>query len=223
MNKNTILAVLIMIFFSNNAYSVLVDIQVLQDAAINRNTPDTNQNESGFGGFNDRLLVSSTNTTTLDESIFGFDLTLLPSQAVINSITFNTHRIFSSIHSFDSNPVHIALGNTDIWDANTVTWNTSNGDHGDILDTQIFSQDSTPVWVSWDVSNIQQQEYQDQLLSFYLFTEPLGGSFGHNDQFEIDTAFLTIDYDVAAVPLPAAIWLFISGILSLSAFNFRKN
>ena len=192
------------VMLSAETESAVIRILVTQDVALNKNMPDTNQEEFP-PPWNVRLIVSSTNAMTLNESMFGFDMSMLSDLSAalgdkgtlqVNSITFSAFRMFGGIHSSGLNPVHIALGNTDSWDSEIVTWNFSSGDYGPTLDIREFTQDLDPEWASWNVSGISPRSYQDGFLTFYLFTEPLGGSFGHNDQFERGTAFLSIDYEI---------------------------
>lgn len=189
---------------STVAFAATIVIPVTQDVALNKNSPDTNQDDFPPPS-NVRLIVSSTNVMTLNESMFGFNTTSFSDLSTalgdkgtiqVNSITFNAYRMFGFIHQSGINPVHISQGNTDNWDSKVVTWNTSNGDYGSSVDTVFFTQDLNPEWAEWNVSAIDPASYQDGFLTFYLFTEPLGGTFGHNDQFERGTAFLSVDYDI---------------------------
>ncbi|MCP4123574.1 MAG: PEP-CTERM sorting domain-containing protein, partial [Bacteroidetes bacterium] len=118
---------------------------------------------------------------------------------VINSFTFNAYNNYNEGTGGD---VHIALGNTDAWDANVVTWNSSAGDHGASLDSIFLNASNVGSFVSWDVSGINQSEFLlDDYATLYLYITNVGSGNNWHD-FENEEwsgnneSYLHIDYSI---------------------------
>lgn len=211
------------------AHATLVDIRVAYDVSLDGGRYDTNHNNTGHAylwvGHNQERMNNY-------ETMFGFDMTLLTSQVgandtlTINQITFNAWNNFNMMMD---GFVSIGLGNTDEWDPDLVTWETSFGDHGDALDAVWQSNDNLNSWVTWDVSAIDLNEItDDNFLTFYLFTTPLNEYNWHDYEAEEWTdnheAFLTVDYTITnqTVPEPATFFLLGAGLSVLVILRIRK-
>jgi len=211
---------------SLTAGATQIDIRVAYDVSLEGGQYDTNFNNTGhpylWVGDNSYLRNNS-------EAMFGFDMTPLTSQLSaddtlsIDQITFNAWNNYNSFEGYDGF-VSIALGYTDDWDPDLVTWNTSFGDHGDALDAVWQSDDNLNSQVSWDVSAVGSEAFtDDNFLTFYLFTTPLNEMNWHDYEAEEWTdsheAFLTVDYTINSrtVPEPATFFLSGAGLLTLMA------
>jgi hypothetical protein len=213
------LSVALALLFVGPVQAALFNISVDQDVSLSNSYADTNLNSSS----NQWLWVGD-NTGDRDvQSMFGFDMTSLTSQLgsgqylVINSIGFSAYNNYNDGNGF----VDIALGNTDNWDDDVVTWNSSADDHGAALDSVYLSGVDLNSYVSWDVSGINVADFiNDSYLSFYLsIPAPGDGDNWHDfeplESSQLHEAYLTVDYSITNVPIPAAVWLFGSALAGL--------
>ena len=233
MKKIIILFILVGFFLipgKTRCYSATTQLIVDQDVGLNPNNPNTNYNSSTL----QYLWVGYPSWGNGNyESMFGFDVSSIVSQIGqgetlrINSMTF------SAYHNYPTNKpgnVEVGLGNTDNWDDDVVTWNSSYGDHGQSIDSvNINGSPSWYRWCHWDVSSIAPDELLDGYLTLYLFTQPAGTTNWHlfeaSEYGAKNEAYLTIDYDIVpdnTIPIPGAVWLLGSGLLGLVAVRRRK-
>ena len=217
-NKSIALGVTTLVL-STSLSAASINISVSQDASINSGSPDETLNNTSW------VYVETT-----FQSLFGFDMSSLTSQLspgeslIINNLSFNAYNNFSS---GTGSSVRIALDNNDSWDESTITWNTYAG-HGASLDSIFMDASDVDSYISWDVSGINVSEILDNsYLTFSLYdTDPIGGNWHNFQPLEnsgSNEAFLNVDYTiVSAVPVPAAVWLFGSGLIGLVGLARRK-
>ncbi len=206
------------LLLTNIAYADVLNISVAQDATIISYSPTGNINNPNY------LYTGSHSDGTRSESIFGFDMSALTSLSgiTINSITFNAYNIYNNGDGY----IDIALGNNDAWVDTGTTWNTDSGNHGSAIDSQLVTANDLNSYISWDISAIDSAEFTvDNYLTFYLFGSVTGQNwhdFQPLENYDSHEAFLSIDYTVSAVPIPAAVWLFGSGLLGLVGLSRRN-
>jgi len=215
-------------FFSYNVEAALLYINADQNADLASDLPDRNYYQQ-----------SSASSLTVGDStqfgprqrqtMLGFDVTALnelssnssSGQIVINRMTISLLAYTNN----DDTSISISLGNKDAWDSNIVTWNTSANDFGASIDEVFIPQFWGSAFLArWDVSNIHSSEYTtDSYLTFYLHNSVLGNSNAWTNFYSINGNViprLTIDYSI--VPIPAAIWLFGSGLIVLASITRRN-
>lgn len=206
----------------------LIRILADQDASIHSAVPDQNSDTPGaylWVGHHDP-------PNDIYESMIGFDTSVIADLSNASQsfqLTRMTLNVFG-LHLHSPGIVRTALGNTDTWDASTVTWNTSAGDHGPILDWALhghFGRGTLPAYVPWDVSQIGLDPLVDNdYVTFYLFVDPVSGAGANFHAFEAENggllggatspAFLEIEYEtaVSAVPEPStAVLIGVGGML----------
>lgn len=170
------------------------------------------------------------------DGLLGFDLSaiydsLLPGQTVsINSVSIN---LANTANSFSNLPFDIFTSNIDAdnWDESTVTFNSYYGsdylapwNRTTLLGSgdSVFTADGYIDPVALTITDQFQADYfDDGYLSLliwagdFTFTSPM-------EFYGADTAFepsLSIDYSISEVPLPPAMYLFLSGMGLLSLFR----
>jgi len=217
---------LALLFVTGSVNATLLDISVDQDISLASDSPDINQNNLGH-----QFLWVGDNTGDRDyQGMFGFDMSSLTSSLgagdslLINSITFNAYNNFND----GSGLVDIALGNTDLWDANLVTWNTSANDHGSLVSSTNVSSADLNSYVSWDVSTINTSEFLlDDYLTFYLSIPNVGdGNNWHDFESEewigTNETYLSIDYSIITADVPEPSLLALIGLGLVGVMFSRK-
>jgi|GEM_PF-3736216 len=173
----------------------IINIAVSQEVSL----MDNGAENSNFNTSN--LVWVGNNSLRNDaQGMFGFDMSPLTSLlGAGETLTINNMSMFAYPDYVDEDGiVDIALGNSDVWNGSVVTWNTSNSDHGAIIDSINITTAQADSYVSWDISSVAVSEFiTDNYLTFYLSIPDLGVDnwkvFKGNDT---EDAYLTIDYTI---------------------------
>ncbi|MBL8400603.1 DNRLRE domain-containing protein [Accumulibacter sp.] len=208
-----------------SSMGAVIDIRVSQDVSLASARPNENSNNPGH-----EFLWVGDNLGDRDyQGMFGFDMSSLTSllgvgdTLVVDGMTFNSYNNYSlyfdrSNHFVEvdsTGPVQVALANSDVWNANTVTWNSHHGAHGVALSSVIVGPADVGRYVAWDVTTVGVSEFlTDNYLSFYLFI-PNAGSGDNWHDFEneeysgTNESFLRVSYQIVQrqVPEPAGVSL----------------
>jgi hypothetical protein len=100
--------------------------------------------------------------------MFGFNMSSLTSllevgdSLIVDGMTFYSYNNFGSYDdrsnrfvSVDSTgPVQIALADSDVWNANTVTWNSHHGAHGVVLSSVTVGPQGFRTRISYSLGHI---------------------------------------------------------------------
>ena len=206
-----------------NAASIIIYSD--QDTSLSSEQPY----EPQTGGSN--WLYVGDNTGDRDyQSMFGFDMSPLTSvkgpneNLNISSLSFHAYNNYNE----GTGAVDISLGNTDLWDAPLVTWNSSHSDHGSTIDSRVVSDINLMSYISWDITSIPQSQFlTDNYITLYLsIPNPGVGNNWHDFEPKIsggnNEAYLKIEYQVSSIPIPAAAWLFGSALAGLGVVRRKK-
>jgi hypothetical protein len=212
------------ILFSTFSNASIINIETNQDVSLFKFYPDTNKNDHW-----QHLLVGDLGTFFQDYQImFGFDMTNLTGQLSANDVLTINNMTFNAYNSTNngSGNIDISLGNTDNWDDDVVTWNSSSNDHGVTIDSQFVDGSSLNNWVSWDISSVTSDSFMsDNYLTFYLSNPNAGNGSTNWHGFEAEeyihsnnASYLSIDYTItsASVPEPSILLLFSIGFAGLT-------
>lgn len=166
---------------ASDALADTVSIRAEEDTVLNNVVPSlTYPQFNGVSGANCCLGIGD-NTGTRDfQGMFRFDIGVLTSQVVapdtfsINSITFRAFHWFRD-NGNTSDIVRVALGNTDVWDEDSATYNSSAGNHGPAVAQASLTAGTLNSYVSWNVSSIGAAPLIDNgKVTFYMFVDVAG-------------------------------------------------
>ena len=233
--KSTALIAAAVIFSSGTVYSATMNIYIDQSTTL-----DASYNGSEYSGntSSGRLSVFNVGYTSsfITDGLLGFDLSPIYSgltsgqSIVINSAALNIAETASSYPYPTTFNVVTSDINADSWNETTVTYDGYYGGGGSI--TALGSGDSnlgsdnylSPVNLDLSLNN-QAKFFDDEYLSLLLwssdwtFTSP----FEFYGADSTKAPFLTISYEVVnPVPVPGALYMLLSGLVSLSLFARRN-
>ena len=198
------------------------------DVYVHSSRPDINFNHSNAGE-NTQLGVKSYLSSY--RGLLKFDLSEIPDSAVITGATLHLYALPTS----DDTIYFSRMGN-DLWDEDTVTWNSYESSFSDIQlmghqSIQQFGYD--PSWkdISLSLENWSQGvDLFDDTLTLMLDAGPLTYSYSTGAIFASKEYLdpggihyqpsLTLEY--ATVPVPAAAWLFGSVVFGLVGVRRKR-
>jgi hypothetical protein len=169
---------------------------------------------------NDNTLIANRAGNDRSIGLIEFDIGSIPKNAAVISATLSLyHRDNPDLGSrYDVFRV------TSVWDEATVTFDTAPTFHPTAVDTMII-RDSRLGFREWDVTNLVFGWLDGTYSNFGMWIEeiPVGGSavaFFHSSDFGgvLHRPKLSVEY----VPLPAAVWLFGSGLIGLIGLARRE-
>jgi hypothetical protein len=143
-----------------------------------------------------------------------FDLTGIPAGLTINNATL------SLFHSVNQNAgfTYSIFRVTSPWDEDTVTFNTAPSIDPTEVASLTINDSNTGVYRDWDITSLVAGWVNASYANYGLWIEetPIkgdGSAYFNSSEQDLSTApRLTIN---AAVPVPAAVWLFASGLLGV--------
>lgn len=223
-----------------SSIAAVIDIKVSQDVSLASSRPDSNSNNPGH-----EFLWVGDNTGGRDyQGMFGFNMSSLTSllevgdSLIVDGMTFYSYNNFGSYDdrsnrfvSVDSTgPVQIALADSDVWNANTVTWNSHHGAHGVVLSSVTVGPANVGTYVAWDVTAVGVSEFlADNYLTFYLFIPNVGSGdnwhdFENEEYSGMNESFLRVNYRTVRnqIPEPACLSLLGFAIFGLVTTRRRK-
>lgn len=204
------------------ATAATLKIDVAQDTTVWASQPGENANGSNY------VWVGNNSSRTDAKGMFGFDmsaLTGLGPSATVNSISFSAYHNYYGSNPAQT-PVDIALGTDDGWTDSTATYNGYGTSHGGSLNQQITTRNTLNSFITWNLGVVAASEYlSDTYLTLYLLVTGAGTNWNDFEPLEnggSNNAYLTIDYTVSAVPLPAGLPLYGAGLAVMGFIGWRR-
>ena len=207
-----------------NAHAATYSLNPTADAYVEVYQPDTN-----FGS-STRLATNATfGGGAIQNTFLRFDLSAIPAGETIKGATLNLYQVTGV--GVGLNPVTAYRVGDDSWTESTITWNNQPSAGlflGSNTDGALYQG-----WAQWDLfSSGNWNATADQIdgfLSLVLFEGPSGNNARQYCSKESDLSSCSalgatgIPFlEITTIPLPAAAWLFGSGLLGLFGVARRK-
>jgi len=155
-------------------------------------------------------------------SYLGFDLSGIPAGETITGATLHMYHYDGMGYAWTG--VHVHYLSDDTWGETAITWNTRPDPN--VLSPEISYNPAGgwgfPEWLAWDLLATgvwnPANDLSDGSLSL-LLKESEGGDQGHgfySREYTDDLSLRpSLEVTTAPVPLPAGVWLFLSGLLGI--------
>lgn len=206
-----------------SATAATLKIDVAQDTSVWASQPDQNRNDANY------VWVGNNSNQTNTKGMFGFDMSALSGlgpSVTVNSISFSAYHNYYGSNNPAQTPVDIALGTDDGWTDSIATYNGYGTSHGGSLNQQITTGSTLNSFITWDLGVVAASEYlSDAYLTLYLLVTGSGNNWNDFEPMENggpNNAYLTVDYTVSTVPLPAGLPLYGAGLAVMGFIGWRR-
>ncbi|MBU1196242.1 MAG: VPLPA-CTERM sorting domain-containing protein [Proteobacteria bacterium] len=227
-----ILTLLLVLFvFSFNTWAALIIItSPTDDVRIDKNEPTKNWNSD----YHDSELLGvrySDGGVYHSRSLLMFDLSAIPDAAIITGATLH-------IYSIPTSSAYVSLNRMadDNWAEGAVTWNSYQGSFSSAQNMgghTVVHTNSDPAWEEFSMV-LNNWSWADDLSDNQLTL--MLGSVTNDGAYSVGTTFYSKEWDAhnstnfrpyltveySQVPVPAAVWLFASGLIGLVGLRRKQ-